>query len=68
MAAATMWISLRRGSACRSPRALNDARDITHNLRTAIIDANGRKLVKVPLGNDWSPEQVLTDLKPVANP
>lgn len=48
-------------------RALNDARDITHNLRTAIIDADG-KLVKVYTGNDWSPEQVLTDLKPVANP
>ena len=43
-------------------RALNDARDIAHNLRTAIIDANG-KLVKVYTGNDWSPEQVLADLK-----
>ena len=43
-------------------RALNDARDITHNLRTAIIDADG-KLVKVYTGNDWSPEQVLADLK-----
>jgi protein SCO1/2 len=43
-------------------RALNDARDITHNLRTAIIGADG-KLVKVYTGNDWSPEQVLTDLK-----
>ena len=43
-------------------RALNDARDITHNLRTAIIDANG-KLVKVYTGNEWSPEQILADLK-----
>jgi protein SCO1 len=43
-------------------RALNDARDITHNLRTAVIDADG-KLVKVYTGNDWSPEQVLADLK-----
>ncbi len=43
-------------------RALNDARDITHNLRTAIIDADG-KLVKAYTGNDWSPEQVLADLK-----
>jgi protein SCO1/2 len=43
-------------------RALNDARDITHNLRTAIIGADG-KLVKVYTGNDWSPEQVLKDLK-----
>ncbi len=43
-------------------RALNDARDITHNLRTAIIGADG-KLVKVYTGNDWTPDQVLTDLK-----
>jgi len=43
-------------------RAMNDARDITHNLRTAIIGANGT-LVKVYVGNDWSPDQVLADLK-----
>jgi protein SCO1/2 len=43
-------------------RALNDARDITHNLRTAIVDADG-KLVKVYTGNDWTPDQVLADLK-----
>ena len=43
-------------------RAMNDARDITHNLRTAIIDADGR-IVKVYTGNDWSPDQVLADLK-----
>jgi protein SCO1/2 len=43
-------------------RALNDARDITHNLRTAIIGADG-KVVKVYTGNEWSPDQVLADLK-----
>jgi protein SCO1/2 len=43
-------------------RALSDARDIAHNLRTVIIGADG-KLVKVYTGNDWSPEQVLADLK-----
>ena len=43
-------------------RALTDARDITHNLRTVIIGADG-KLVKVYTGNDWTPEQVLGDLK-----
>ncbi|MCU1384379.1 MAG: hypothetical protein JWL71_3076 [Acidobacteria bacterium] len=43
-------------------RALNDARDITHNLRTAIIAADGT-LAKVYTGNDWSPDQVLADLK-----
>jgi|SRR5436190_4216119 len=45
-------------------RAMNDPRDITHNLRTAIVDADGR-LVKVYIGNEWTPEQVLTDLRPV---
>jgi protein SCO1/2 len=43
-------------------RALDDARDITHNLRTVIIDADG-KLVKTYTGNDWTPAQVLADLK-----
>ena len=48
-------------------RALNDARDITHNLRTAIVDADG-KLVKVYTGNDWSPDQILADLKTLGSP
>jgi protein SCO1 len=48
-------------------RALNDARDITHNLRTAIIGADG-KLVKVYTGNDWSPDQILADLKSLGSP
>jgi protein SCO1 len=43
-------------------RALNDARDITHNLRTAIIKPDGT-LANVYTGNDWTPEQVLADLK-----
>ena len=45
-------------------RAMNDPRDITHNLRTVIVDADGR-LVKVYTGNEWSPEQVIADLKHV---
>jgi protein SCO1/2 len=48
-------------------RAMNDQRDITHNLRTAIVDADG-KLAKVYTGNEWSPEELLADLKTVANP
>ena len=48
-------------------RAMNDARDIAHNLRTAIIGADGT-LIKVYTGNDWSPEQVLADLKNLASP
>lgn len=47
-------------------RAENDPRDITHTLRTAIVGADGR-LVKVYTGNDWTPEQVLADLKRVAS-
>jgi protein SCO1/2 len=43
-------------------RALNDPRDITHNLRTAIVGADGR-LVKVYTGNDWVPAQLMADLR-----
>jgi protein SCO1/2 len=46
-------------SVARSPA---DARDITHNLRTAIIDRSGR-LVKVYTGNEWTPDQLIADLK-----
>ena len=45
-------------------RSLDDPLNITHNLRTAIIDADGR-LVKVYTGNEWSPDQILADLKPI---
>jgi protein SCO1/2 len=43
-------------------RAMNDQRDITHNLRTAIVDEEG-KLVKVYTGNEWTPDQVLADVQ-----
>lgn len=43
-------------------RALNDERDITHNLRTASVDPAG-KLVKVYTGNEWTPEQLLADVR-----
>jgi len=43
-------------------RALNDPRDITHTLRTAIIDRQGN-LVKVYVGNEWTPDQLLADIK-----
>ena len=42
-------------------REMNDPTNITHNLRTAIIDARGN-LVKTYTGNEWTPEQVLADL------
>jgi protein SCO1/2 len=47
-------------------RALNDQRDITHNLRTAIVDADG-KLVKVYIGNEWTPDQALADVTSVVH-
>ncbi len=43
-------------------RAPNDPRDITHNLRTVILDANG-DLVKTYTGNEWTPDEVIGDLK-----
>jgi protein SCO1 len=43
-------------------RATDDPRDITHTLRTAIVDVSGR-LVKVYTGNEWTPEQILADLR-----
>jgi protein SCO1/2 len=46
-------------------RAPDDERNITHNLRTAIVDAKGQ-LVKVYIGNEWTPGEVVADLKTVA--
>ena len=46
-------------------REMNDARDITHNLRTAIVDANGN-FVKAFTGNEWSPDELIADLERVA--
>jgi protein SCO1 len=45
-------------------RAPNDPRDVTHNLRTVIVDAHGR-LAKTYTGNEWTPEQLVTDLRDV---
>jgi protein SCO1/2 len=47
-------------------RATNDPRDITHNLRTAVVGPDGR-IIKIYTGNEWTPEEILNDLKPVAN-
>jgi protein SCO1/2 len=43
-------------------RAMNDPRDITHNLRTAIIDRQGN-LVQIYTGNEWTPDQALADIR-----
>jgi protein SCO1 len=46
-------------------RDMQDPKNITHNLRTALVDARGT-LVKAYTGNEWVPDQVLADLKHVA--
>ena len=46
-------------------RSQTDPVNITHTLRTAIVDADG-KLLKVYTGNEWKPDQVVADLKAVA--
>ncbi len=43
-------------------RAMNDPRDITHNLRTVILDRQGN-LVQTYGGNEWTPEQVVADVR-----
>lgn len=43
-------------------RAEDDPGTITHNLRTAVIDPDGR-LLKVYTGNEWEPDDVLRDLR-----
>ena len=46
---------------------LGTGANLTHNLRTAIIDADGR-LVKVHSGNDWTPADLVADLKAIPAP
>jgi protein SCO1/2 len=41
--------------------------DITHNLRTAVIDPEGR-LVSVRNGNDWTPAELVADLNAAPAP
>jgi cytochrome oxidase Cu insertion factor (SCO1/SenC/PrrC family) len=43
-------------------RNVADATDITHNLRTAIIDPEGR-LLKTYTGNAWTIEEITSDLE-----
>jgi len=44
----------------------NDDRDITHNLRTAVIGPDG-VVRKIYTGNEWTPDDILADLKATAN-
>jgi protein SCO1/2 len=43
-------------------RDMSDPKNITHNLRTVIIDPDGR-LKKTYTGNEWTPDQILADLR-----
>jgi protein SCO1/2 len=47
-------------------RSTSNQRDITHNLRTAVVDPSG-KLVKIYIGNEWTPDQALADLAPIVH-
>jgi cytochrome oxidase Cu insertion factor (SCO1/SenC/PrrC family) len=38
------------------------SQEIVHNLRTAVIDPAGR-LHRVHTGNEWTPAELLTDLR-----
>jgi protein SCO1/2 len=48
-------------------RDARDAANILHNLRTAVVDARGR-LVTAHTGNDWTPAQLVADLKATPAP
>ena len=48
-------------------RAEQNPIDITHNLRTAVIDSEGR-VVKVHTGYSWTPAEMLADLRATAAP
>ncbi len=39
-----------------------EGNQVIHSLRTAVVGADGR-LVKIYRGNEWKPEEVLSDLK-----
>lgn len=41
--------------------------DITHNLRTLVLDADGR-VAAIRTGNDWTPAQLLADIRATAAP
>ena len=48
-------------------RDLGTGANLTHNLRTALVDADGR-IVKVHSGRDWTPADLVADLKATPAP
>lgn len=53
------WASKLGMAITREP---NDPTDITHNLRTVLLDRQGN-LVQTYGGNEWTPEQVVADIR-----
>jgi protein SCO1/2 len=53
------WASRFGVTVSRDP---NNQLEISHNLRTAIIDRQGN-LVQTYIGNEWTPDQVLADVR-----
>jgi protein SCO1/2 len=45
---------------------VEDVRSFTHNLRTAVLDRDGR-LQRLFRGNDWRPEELLAELRKAAS-
>jgi protein SCO1 len=45
-------------------REMNDPTNITHNLRTVIVDKQGQ-FVKAYTGNEWKPDEIIADLKKI---
>jgi protein SCO1 len=50
-----------------SEKDLGTGANLTHNLRTAVVDADGR-IVKVRSGRDWTPADLVADLKATPAP
>jgi protein SCO1/2 len=50
-----------------SERDPDDPVQLIHNLRTAVIDPEGR-LVKIESGNSWTPAQLIADLEAAPAP
>jgi protein SCO1/2 len=44
---------------------VEESRSFTHNLRTAVVDPEG-KLVRLLRGNDWTPEELVAELEAAA--
>jgi protein SCO1/2 len=45
---------------------VEESRSFTHNLRTAVVDPEGR-LIRLFRGNDWTPQKLVAELKAAAS-